>query len=327
VILSSNAYGPDNPALDPPEDGFDPLLLNILGQAVARLRANLRASAPEISGDVIAWVEGLSRTGHAEDYFRDGRAWMFLLPWYVEKTVHAAPDPEFHAELVYSTIHAYYFIRLIDNLMDGGGDPELRLLPVAAYFHGQHQASYARWFPLDHSFWEFFHRTWTAMAQATILDAAAEEVSLDDLVRVGVAKSAGGKIPIAAVCHRLGRTDLLEPWCRFHDELACWNRMVDDVLDAVVDARNGTVTYLLSEGRRRRHEGESVTAWVVRDGFAWGYREAQSRVPVLRELAVSLGSPDLLRHLAYREAEVARCWERTRPVLGALAGVARVMEQ
>ncbi len=310
-----------------PEPDDDPTqLLGLTRCAMVRLSANLTRDAPQIAGEVIRWTAGLSRTGRPEDYFRNGRAEIFLLPWWAEKSLRYVPDLRFQSDLIYSSVNAYYFVRFIDNMMDGHGEAELRMLPILGFFHSQFQAVYSGYFPPDSAFWEFFHSTWTAMAEAAVTDANMTEIAAADFVHVAAAKSAGLKIPIGAVLFRHGRTDLLPRWCEFYDALACWNRMVDDVFDSLVDAQKGTMTYFLSKAKRRKAAGESVSAWIVKGGFALGYEQAERLLPRVRETARGLGSSELVQYVEHRRAEVALCWERMRPSLAALAQLASVLE-
>jgi hypothetical protein len=292
-----------------------------------RLSANLIRNAPHISNIVTRWTAGLSATGVAEDYFRKSRAHILLLPWWAEKSLCGAPDVKFQSDLIYSSVNGYYFVRLIDNVMDGHGKSELRMLPLLGFFHSQFQAVYSDYFQPDSAFWECFHSTWTAMAQAAILDANMTEISATEFVRVAAAKSMGAKIPIAAVFFRHNRPDLLPQWFEFYDALSRWNQMVDDVFDSLIDRQTGTMTYFLSDAKRQKREGESVSAWIVRGGFASGYREADSLLARVRELAQELGSSELIRYLEYRHAELASCRERMGPGLAALARLATVMEK
>lgn len=313
------------PAPDP-EDGLEPQLHGLTRHAMQCLSANLIRYAPQIHDDVTRWTAGLSPTGAAEDYFGKSRAHILLLPWWAEKSIRGEPDFKFQSDLIYSSVNGYYFVRLIDNVMDGHGKSELRMLPILGFFHGQFQAVYSSYFQPDSAFWEFFHSTWTAMAQAAMLDANMTEISRTEFAHVAAMKSAGAKIPIAAVFFRYGRQDLLPQWCELHDALSRWNRMVDDVVDALTDAQNGTMTYFLSNARRRKRAGESVSAWIVKDGFASGYKEADVLLQQVRELAHGLASGELIKFLEYRQAELARCWERAKPGLAALARLASVLE-
>jgi hypothetical protein len=318
---------PGDTLLLEPEDIFGPQLLALTRGAIERISDNLNRNAPGIAGEITSWMACLSRTRNPEDYFREARAYILLVPWWAEKSIRGVPDFTFQSDLIYSTLNAYYFIRLIDDLMDGHPGTELRMLPVLGFFHSQFQAVHARYFPPGSPFWDFFHATWTAMAQAAMRDAGMAEISAVDFTHVATAKSAGVKIPIAAVLLQCGREDLLQPWCEFYDGLAAWNRMVDDVFDSLEDAHNGRVTYLLSEAKRRKRSKESVTAWLIREGFAWGCEQAESHSERLSRLAEALGSSDVRKYIEHRRNRIASRWEHMRPGLAELAQLAAVLEE
>ena len=57
-----------------------------------------------------------------EAYFLHPEAFpMVLLPWWLESTIHEPPARGFQRDIVYSSVSGYYFVRMIDDLMDGVG--------------------------------------------------------------------------------------------------------------------------------------------------------------------------------------------------------------
>jgi hypothetical protein len=52
---------------------------------------------------------------------------------------------------------------------------------------------------------------WFASADVTIQDADSTEIDREQFMRVAAQKTCAVKIPLAAVCHRFGRPDLLAP--------------------------------------------------------------------------------------------------------------------
>ena len=312
---------------------FDPQLRKLLSRAVARAGSEMARDAPDMAAEVCLWMKALAGTGPAEEYFQEGRATIFLLPWFLEKSLRPAPDPEFQSGLVYSSVNAYYYVRLIDNLQDGqyGKDrqdvPELRLLPALGFFHAQFQSPYQRYFPSDSPFWKFFHSTWVSMAEATFKDATTPNFSAAEFTAFAARKSAGVKIPLAAVCFRYDRTDLLDRWCSFYDRLACWNQMLNDLLGWQKDSSGGISTFLLSEARRSKRSRESETGWMVRRGFAWACGLLRSWMQELQTLASALHSSDLEAYLRYREREITN-WQKTlSPDLVRLARLANLLER
>ena len=286
--------------------------------------------APDMGAEVCPWMQALAGTGRMEEYFQEGRATIFLLPWFLEKSLRPVPDPEFQSGLVYSSVNAYYFVRLIDNLQDGKGrqdGPELRLLPALGFFHAQFQSPYQRYFPSDNPFWKFFHSTWLSMAEATFKDTTTTNFSEAEFTAFAARKRAGVKIPLAAVCFRYQRADLLRRWCSFYDRLACWNQMLNDLLGWQKDRDGGVNTYLLSEARRSKRAGESVTSWMVRQGFQWAGGLLRCWMRELQGLAPALHSRELEAYLQHRAREIAD-WEKTlSPDLARLEKLASLLER
>jgi hypothetical protein len=286
---------------------LDQALSECLDRAISRL-PHICRDAPAANAALLAWASRLSPTGRPRDYFDGGRAVMLVLPWWLEKRIRPTPDIAFQERLVESTVCAYYFVRLIDNVMDENGAQERRLLPVLGLLHSNFVREYTRLFPSDAPFWDHFNRYWAATAEAAIRDKILPRLSLDDFFNVAARKTSGIKIPLAAVCCRYDRTDLLEPWCDFHDRFACWLQMADDTFDWVHDLRNGDVTFFLSEAHRQKRNGESVSGWVIRRGFAWAINWLEEAMRDLYQHARRLESPELIRFLTYRDAEIRERW-------------------
>jgi hypothetical protein len=83
-----------------------------------------------------------------------------------------------------------------------------------------------------------------------------------------------------------------------------------------------TPTYFLAEAQRRRREAETVTGWVVREGFFWGIERLEHWMVELKQLALELHSPELGDYLEVREklllkqqAEVAAGLENLAQIL------------
>ena len=94
---------------------YDQELSRIIDAALARIQADMVQAAPSMAQQVSSWMRELGN-GSPQSYFKHPLGFpMLLLPWWVEKTLHASPETAFQADLVYSTINGYYHIRLIDN--------------------------------------------------------------------------------------------------------------------------------------------------------------------------------------------------------------------
>ena len=198
---------------------YDPELSRIVDAALARLHAGMAEAAPFMAPRVAAWMRdaGRERVEPAERFKHPESFPMLLLPWWLESALRPAPDPSFQEDLVFSTLNGYLFIRLIDNVMDGHSTVEPGLLPALALFHTGFEAPYHRTFEPGHAFWPIFRSVWFASADATVEDASSTHIGHEAFVRVAARKTCAVKIPLAAVCYRCGRPDLMAPWWQFAD--------------------------------------------------------------------------------------------------------------
>jgi hypothetical protein len=279
----------------------DSQLRKIVNDACARIQVELTRRAPFLGEQVYGWMSHLSPTGKAPEYFLQPRSFPLLrLLWWAAKSFTAEPDCEFLADVVYSTVNGYYYIRLLDNLMDGHGTVELKILPATAFFHTEFQAMYHKYFDAAHPFWEVFRSAWFSASEAVTREVNLHRIHQAEFERVIVAKLAGARIPLAAVGFHHGAGERLRCWEEFTLALARWSQMEDDLFDWHHDLRHGKTSYFLTEASR--HKGfESVDAWVVREGFQQGMETLQRELSALRRLVPSLHSPDVVSYLDSRE--------------------------
>ena len=288
-----------------PKDRFPPLHNKQLGKLVhhacTRLQAELTRHAPFLGEQVASWMAQLSPTGNAPEYFLQPRMFPLLqLPWWAANSLAAEPDLEFLADVIYSTVNGYYYIRLLDNLMAGHGTVELKILPATAFFHTEFQATYQKYFDAAHPFWEVFRSAWFSASDAVIREINLERIGQAEFERITVAKLAGARIPLAAVGFRHDAGERLRCWQEFTLALARWSQMEDDLFDWHHDLRHGKTSYFLTEASRCKGS-ETVDAWVIREGFQQGIETLQSELLALRRLVPSLNSPDVVRYLDLRE--------------------------
>ena len=141
------------------EPGGDPPDRLLAEQSIERLTSTLSAETPELARATAGWMRSLSSAEPA-DYFTHPEAFpMLLLPWWMEESIIGSADPEFQAEIAYSSVCGYYFVRVLDDLMDGDNPPPAPVLPAMIVFHTEFQQAYGRLFPADHPFWDSFRRT------------------------------------------------------------------------------------------------------------------------------------------------------------------------
>jgi hypothetical protein len=211
---------------------------------------------------------------------------------------------------------------MIDNLMDGHTTIEPRILPALNFFYTEFQRPYQRHFAPEHPFWDHFTATWFASAEVTIRDARAETIDRDHFMQVTARKTCAVKIPIAAVCYRYERPDLIPPWAQLVDLFGCWHQMHNDLFDWRKDTEMQTRTYFLSEAERRKMPAESLADWVIREGFAWGMETLAAWMAELEARSDGLDSPDLLDYLNARDALLS---ERHREVAAGLQSAAQLL--
>ncbi|MGD8496569.1 MAG: class 1 isoprenoid biosynthesis enzyme [Gemmatimonadales bacterium] len=312
---------------DRPE--YEEGLLALMAGVSDRLAAELGSRAPRLGEIVRHWTTGLSPGDRPEEYFTYPSAYpIFLLPWWLERSLAPPDDPGFMADIVESTMCGYYHIRLLDDLMDGEATGEIGLLPAAGIFHERFQSSYQAHFPAEHPFWEIFRDEWFACAEATVLDHRLTEIDLPTFVDVSARKMRAALIPVAAVCLHHGRAALVDRWRPYCDLLARCVQMTDDVFDWHLDLRraNGT-TYFLSEARRRKRTTESISAWVLREGWEWGVSRTRDWLCELRGLASQLDCPPAALHVERRLATLDERHAALAPGHAALAQIADGLER
>jgi hypothetical protein len=318
---------PPNPLLEPtPRNIFDERLRELVIQSIMRIKGRLLRLAPHSAVDLIQWIDRQSEPAAPEDCFSGLKAHFLLVPWFLEIRIKGNIDGEFQRELVHSSVNAYYFVRLLDNITDGHSPGDLTLLPLAALFHTNFQAAYSPWFESGNPFWDYFNRLWIGMADATVRNSKIQAVSESAFIAVSSQKIAAVKIPVAAVCFRYQRPDLLAPWLHFYDSFACSHEMLDDFCDWHADLTQGRSSFLLSEASRRKHPNESIDAYMVREGLAAGYAKIELWLGEATSLANGLHSEMLESFLQYRRNQIGRFWQSIAPSLDQLKDLADVLE-
>jgi len=285
----------------------DSRFLALVRSAFERLRAELIRSGGSFLFDHIwPWMTHLSGSAYPEDYFLKSRsAPILLLPWWLELSLTASPDKDFQTDLIYATINKYYFIRLVDDVMDGhSAKPEV--LPMLSIWDAQFQAAYSRHFAPDHPFWEYFHQTLHRTALVTAREATLRNIDRSLFLECSAAKSCGATIAMMAVCCRRERVDVLPSWVRFWEAFARWNQMRDDLFDWYRDLKAGIPSYLLSEGKSRKGREESVEGWFAREGFAWAADLLAQWTREMREHASHLNSPTVEQYVELRANDLNR---------------------
>lgn len=282
---------------------MDTQLSHLITQSFPRLLGELEQTAPELRPPLESWMQALAG-GHApEAYFKHPLAFpTLLLPWWVEQSLRGQPDPALQFDIAYSSINGYYFIRMIDNVMDDDSPVEKKLLPALAFFHTEFQTSYQKYFPPAHPFWELYRKVWFGTAQAAIGDARLEAIDLNAFERLSAQKVSAAMIPVAAICYYHNRTDVMAPWFEFVHRIGKWHQMFNDVFDWYKDSQNNSQTYFLSEASRLKRPSETAFEYIIREGFAHGCDEMRAWMRDCQEVAATLNCPELAAYLDERSA-------------------------
>jgi hypothetical protein len=307
-------------------DVYDVELKAIVKGAFSRLRRRLRSASPSLSVPTTEWMRSLSGGDRPETYFMHPFAFpMLLLPWWLEGVIRSDPESDFQTDVAYSTLNGYYFIRMIDDLMDGERQPAAEVLPALVFFHTEFQSVYFAHFPSGDGFWSDFGVVSFASAEMASRDAGLTDIDRTQFLAICSRKVAGAKVPIAAVCHKYHRPELLAPWFDLVDRLGRWHQMLNDVLDWSRDLDHQRPTYFLSEARRRKDRTASVAEWVVRDGLRWGTLQLDQWADELACGAQELGSPPLVTYLERRRRAADQHWQKLTSSLEPLQRLASTM--
>lgn len=284
-------------------DPYPPQLSALAKGAYARLRRRLRTGAPGLSVPALEWTRTLSGGSSPVRYFTHPEAFpMLLLPWWLEEDIRGTPDTRFQSDLAYSTISGYYFVRMVDDLMDGERPPEPGALPALFIFHTEFTRTYQGLFGSEDSFWDSLAASWTASAEMASRDAVNGAATRAEFIETSARKIVAARIPLAAVGHRHARTDLLGPWFHFVDVFGRWHQMLNDIAGWQNDLQHGRQTYFLSRAPGR--DPAAVGAWVVRDGLTGGFAELERWMDDCIAAASALGSRPLMAYLASRHHRV-----------------------
>ena len=286
---------------------YEDKLSKIVAEELDRLISQLQMKGEALFTHAVRWMNRIAGEKPLPDYFKHTRAFpIILLPWYAEKSLGKSLDLAFQKDLVYSSINAYYYSRLIDNIMDSDAVEEPKILPVLSFFHMSFQSTYHSYFEHSHPFWKCFWDAWSMCAEVTIADAHLKDIGESEFIGISAHKTSAAKIPICAVLYRNRREDLLPKWSEFVGLFGRWHQMLIDLFGWQKDINKNIVTYLTSEAKRQKAQEESVGAWVAREGFSWAMNRLESWMQQMKTLAKALRCSDLYAYLELRENALFR---------------------
>ena len=285
---------------------------DLMNSAFDKLFRQLKLDMPLIAPKLHGWAKDLGGTENPADYFLHPVAFpLMLLPWWLESQLREQCNTSFQEDLMISNASLYYYIRLVDNVMDGHATIEPKLLPAAGYFVDKFHSIYHSYFETDHPFWDFFSRTWGTFCDVTAADAQLSDVDEQTFNTLISRKVSAAKISVAAVCHLYDHAELIPQWDEWIDMFGCWHLFREDLFDWQQDLQLGAVTYLLSEARRKKRDKEVEASWMAREGLDWAMDQLKVRME--RMYQMTFVSPEVTAYLQSREKEVIERRERLRP--------------
>lgn len=305
----------------------DPFLRQLVERGCARIDRELAHLAPHLAERVSRWMAQLSPTGTAADYFLQACMFPVLrLPLWAAKSFGADPNCEFLADVTFSTINGYYYIRLLDNLMDGHATVEVQILPATAFFHTEFQLAYQKHFWPTHAFWNAFRSAWLGGSEAVTRELSLDSVGAIEFQQVSVAKLSPATIPVSAVGYHFGAGERIRAWEEFTRALAGFSQLEDDLFDWHHDLRHAKPSYFLSQAMRRAG-AQTVGEWIMREGFSQGIRTLQHQLVALRRLLPALDSPEAKSYLDFREVTLEDQQEKIGAAFKVLRDMADIMQQ
>jgi hypothetical protein len=295
---------------NPTATGDESALHAVVERAVSRSRKRLADAMPRSAGRIAEWMASLAPGRDVRAYFLHPRAFPALqLPWWLDQTSGPGADLPFHADLVYSTMQGYFAIRLLDDVMDHDPRACVALLPACAFLHAEFESVYRRCFAADHPFWREFDRHWYGTADAAIADGVVDDIDLAAFSEIAARKVDAALIPLVALCHYKG-IGLPVEWGSLFRQLAEWHQLRNDFFDWHRDLERGGTTFLLCEARRRGRPGETVAAWMVREGMDWSISTLRDQLRCAHGRARALQAHGVVRYIE-RQAdelqEIAHC--------------------
>ena len=281
---------------------YDPTLLVLVSDTFNKIYATLDDVGSLTSKNGRKWIEnGHPSAAPFEKYTHPEAYPMLLFPWYLEQSIQGRVEKDFQSQLVYSTINGYYYIRMMDNLMDNHFTNELSILPLLNVFQVEFYSAYQPFFSSEHPFWNAFKDVWYTSAEVTIQDSHLATIDEDQFVKIAAQKTSAVKIPLTAVCHRYNRLEKLEPWFQFIDRFSCWHQLFNDTFDWRKDLNNQTTTYFISEAKRQTENSDSITNWIVEEGLEWSFNLLAQWMNELKQMSQFMASEQLQQYLLIRE--------------------------
>jgi hypothetical protein len=250
---------------------------------------------------------------------------VFMFPLWVEQSLSATQDVDFQYELAYASIALYFYVRILDDAMDGHFESG-SLLPLLTSLFAHCTHALQNLFPHGDQFWAYFHKLIDLATEGMVVDFTATDLGSEDFCRLAAQTFYCALIPVAAVLCRYKRCDQFERWSELWHAFSAWNQMQDDIRDWYMDQKNGLCTYLLSQAQRIKRKDESVEQWMIRDGYRWSMGVLNQFAKRVREIAAELNIPEMEKELKARTDQGSRQLEHLCDTLSRIdRGMGRVL--
>jgi hypothetical protein len=276
--------------------------------SIDRLREELRTME---TASAVFWAraEQLGQ-GYPENLFLNPFSTpVFMFPLWVEQSLSETQDVDFQYELAYASIALYFYLRILDDAMDGHVESG-SLLPLLTSLFAHCTHALQNLFPHGDQFWAYFHKLIDLSTEGMVVDFTATDLGSEDFCQLAAQTFYCALIPMAAVLCRYNRCDQFERWSEFWHAFSAWNQMRDDVRDWYADKESNLCTYLLSQAQRLKRQDESVEEWMIRDGYRWSIGVLNQFAKRARELTTELNVPEMEEELEAQYDRLSQHLER-----------------
>jgi hypothetical protein len=267
----------------------------LIRYSIDRLREELKAMGTASS---VFWerVEQVSQGDPDYLFLTPSSTPLFLFPLWVERSLSQTRDMAFQYELAYALVALYFYLRILDDAMDGSVESGA-LLPLLTSLFAYFNRALHNLFSDSDPFWDYFYRIIDLSTEGMVADFSAANIKSEDFLQLAGPKSYCVVIPIAAVLCKYKRCDQFERWSEFWHAFSAWNQMRDDVRDWYADKERNLCTYLLSQAQRLKQKDESVEQWMIRDGYRWSIGVLNQFAKRARDLTTELNVPEMEEEL------------------------------
>ncbi|MGA9245514.1 MAG: class 1 isoprenoid biosynthesis enzyme [Silvibacterium sp.] len=272
--------------------------------SIDRLREELKTME---TASAVFWAraEGLGQGDPDYLFLNPFSTPAFLFPLWVERSISPTQDMAFQYELAYAATALYFYVRILDDAMDGHVESG-PLLPLLTSLYAHCNRALQNLFPHGDPFWAYFYRLIDLSTDAMIVDFSAANLTSEDFLQLAAQKSYCVLIPMTAVLCKYKRYDQFERWSELWHAFSAWNQMGDDVRDWYSDRKSNLCTYVLSQAQRLKRKDESVEQWMLQDGYRWSFGVLNQFAKRARELAAELNVPEMEEELGARYDQLSQ---------------------